>query len=111
MTKYIFITILLSTSLSFADENWGNIEHGSSRSIGNARFYQDGTTSNKIGNTKFYSDGTTESTIGNTTFRSDGKSSSRIGNTTFRPNNQTGSDVNGTHFYGTKGKSLNRYDR
>lgn len=51
--KYALFTLLLAglfiPGISYADEYWGNIEHGSSQTIGKFEYYSDGTSSQHIG--------------------------------------------------------------
>jgi len=111
--KFLIFILILSfffiTGIAYSeDEYWGNIEHGSSRKIGDFEYYEDGTSSQVIGNHKFYSDGTSENSIGDFTFRSDGEHSTKIGNHTFRSDGNDGTDIGDFHYY--DGKSVQSID-
>ena len=114
MMKYariIFFTALAfsaARSGSAGDEYWGNIRHGSSRTIGNSEFFEDGTSAQHIGTSRFYSDGTTETAVGDVTFSSDGEYSIKIGRQTFRSDGNNGIDIGRYHFY--DGRSVYKSD-
>jgi len=99
MLSIIVCLLLLPTTASAEDENWGTIKHGSSSKVGDYEFYSDGTSSHTIGDYKFYSDGTSEHSVGDYTFDSKGNSSNRIGDYTFRSDGRDGNDVGDYHFY------------
>ncbi len=105
----VAILVLLSV-LGFAEDPfWGNVEHGSSNSIGNFDFYQDGTSAIRINNFKFYSNGVSEDTIGSFTFRSDGQSSTEISSFHFRSNGNNGTDI-GKFQFNIHGPTIYKFD-